>query len=141
MSETTTAAFGKTLLPIGALIVLVGGAFLAVRYYNSPPTQPGTDEGRAVAEGFLSKVRSGKPGEAWDSATAEFKSIEGRESFIRKVKATPILKDELHFNSSQKVVVKEEPRSEYLFQSPDAKMIRVLIGFEGGNWKVDRLTM
>jgi hypothetical protein len=41
----------------------------------------------------------------------------------------------------QQVTVNEQPRSEYLFQSPDAKMVRVLVGYEGGAWKVDRLTL
>lgn len=141
MENGTSSAWGKSLLSLVALLAVVAGAFFAIRYFNAPPTQPSADEGRAVAEGFLAKVRGGKPGDAWESATAEFKSIEGRESFIRKVKAAPILQNELHFNSSQMVVVKEEPRSEYLFQSPDAKMLRVLIGFEGGTWKVDRLTL
>src|SRR5262245_5021548 len=136
MGNTTPSSLGKHLLSLSALLVIVAGAFYGVRYFNSPPTQPGVDEGRAVAEGFLTKVNGGKPGEAWDSATAEFKSIEGRESFIRKVNSTPLLTQALRFNSSQRVVVKDEPRSEYLFQSPDAKMVRLLIGFEGGNWKV-----
>ena len=97
--------------------------------------------GRAVAEAFLASVHSGKPGEAWDAATTEFKSIEGRESFIRKAKSTPILKDALQFNSSQQVMIQDEPRTEYLFQSPNAKMVRILGGYERGDWKVDRLTL
>ena len=97
--------------------------------------------GRAVAESFLEKVRIGKAGEAWDTATAEFKSIEGRESFMRKAKSLPILKAPLQFNSSQQVTIHDEPRTEFLFQSPDAKMVRILVAFDRGDWKVDHLTL
>ena len=140
MGDATSAASGKQLtLAIGLLLLIVGAVF-GVRWLKKPPTQPNVEEGRAVAEQFLTRVRTGKAGEAWDAATAELKSIEGRESFLRKVKANPILIGPLQFNSSQQVAVQDQPRTEFLFQSPDAKIVRVLIGYEQGNWKVDRLS-
>jgi hypothetical protein len=109
--------------------------------WSRTPTKPETSEGQAVAEAFLEKVRQGKAGEAWDSTTAEFKSIEGRESFIRSAAKQPILKEQLRFASMQEARVKDEPRAEYIFQSPESKMVRVLVGYDGGAWKVDRLTL
>ena len=97
--------------------------------------------GRGVGEEFLDLVRAGKAGEAWDASTAEFKSIEGRESFMRTAAKAPMLKKPLHFTSTQEVHGPGQPRTEYIFQSPDSKTVRVLVGYEGGAWKVDRLTL
>ncbi len=129
-------------LTVALVVVLaLSGGYLGFRLLTKPPTQPSLDEGRKVAEVFLAAVRDGAAGQAWDSASSEFKSIEGRESFIRKAKSTPMLKEPLQFNSSQQVTIQEQPRTEYLFQAPSAKMVRILIGYEGGDWKVDRLTL
>jgi hypothetical protein len=141
MSDVTSAKSVGRLLGLVLLLALVAGAYLALRYLRKPPTQPSPEVGRTVAEEFLKTVRAGNAGKAWDSSTAEFKSIEGRESFIRKSRATPVLKELLQFNSSQQVMIQDEPRLEYLFQSPKARMVRVLVGHEQGNWKVDRLTL
>ncbi len=122
-----------------ALLAVVVLGYFGYRQLVKPPTQPSTDVGRKVAESFLASVRSGKAGDAWDTASAEFKSIEGRESFIRKARSNAILTGPLQFNSTQQVLAQDEPRTEYLFQSPDAKIVRVLIGHERGDWKVDRL--
>jgi hypothetical protein len=141
MGNTSAVSAGKQLVLAVGLLLLIVGAVLAVRWAKKSPTQPDPDEGRAVAEQFLANVRTGKAGDAWDASTAEFKSIEGRESFVRKVQSTPILTAPLQFNSSQQVAVQNEPRTEFLFQSPDAKIVRVLIGFDRGSWKVDRLSL
>ena len=124
-----------------ALMAIAVGGFFIFRHFNSHSTVADVDVARTTAEAFLSKMRTGKAGEAWDTATAEFKSIEGRESFVQKAKATPILTSALQFNSSQSVTIQNVPRTELLFQSPNAKIVRVLIGFERGEWKVDRLTL
>ena len=140
MGDVAPSVSGKQLILAIVLLLLIVGTVVGVRWLKKPPTQPNVEEGRAVAEQFLTRVRDGKAGDAWDAATAEFKSIEGRESFVRKVKSTPILTGPLQFNSSQQAAVQDEPRTEFLFQSPDAKIVRVLIGFDQGNWKVDRLS-
>jgi hypothetical protein len=136
----STGAASRPLLVVLAVAMLaaVGVGF---RWWLRPPTQPDADVGRAVVEDFLKLVREGRAGEAWDAATAEFKSIEGRESFIRSTAKALILKQPLAFNSLQQVAVQKQPRTEYLYQSPDAKMVRVLVGYDGGAWKVDRLTL
>lgn len=127
------------LVGIAAVVLICAAGFYVIRPSFKPPTTPSVEVGQAVADKFLTSIRSGKAGDAWDMATAEFKSIEGRESFIRKAKSTPLLTSSLQFNSSQSVTVHDEPRSEYLFQSPSAKLVRVLVGYERGEWKVDRL--
>jgi len=141
MSDSTSAkSFGR-LIGLVLVLALVAGVYLALRYFRKPQTQPSPEVGQTVAEDFLKKVRAGDPGKAWDSSTSEFKSIEGRESFIRKSKSTAVLKEQLQFASSQQVMIQDEPRTEYLFQSPKAKVVRLLVGHEQGNWKVDRLTL
>ena len=141
MGDAAPAVTGKQFVLVIGLLLIIVGIVYGVRWLRKPPTQPDAEQGRAVAEQFLTTVRDGKAGEAWNAATAEFKSIEGRESFMRKVKSTPVLTGPLQFNSSQQVAVQDQPRTEFLFQSPDAKIVRVLIGYEQGNWKVDRLSL
>ena len=141
MGESGSGVTGRQLLLVAIALVLLSGGYLAARRLMQPPTQASADEGQASADAFLSLVRDGKAGEAWDASTTEFKSIEGRESFIRKVKATPILSEPLGFSSMQNVAVNESPRSEFLYtSSKSGGTVRVLIGYEGGAWKVDRLT-
>ena len=128
-------------MALGILLLIALGAYFGPKYLMRTPTQPDVEVGRVVAEDFLQLTRSTNPGKAWDGSTAEFKSIEGRESFIRKIRTNPVLKEPLQFVSSQQVLIADEPRVEYVFQSPKAKMVRVLIGYENGDWKVDRLTL
>ena len=131
----------KQAVAVLVVLAVVSGGYYGVRHLLQPPTQPDVETGKVVADEFLARIRQGKAGEAWDAATAELKSIEGRESFIRKARSAPILKGPLQFNSIQQVAVQDRPRTELLYQSPDAKMVRILIGYEQGSWKVDRLTL
>jgi len=133
-------AVSRSLLAVLAVVVLVG-VVAGVQAFLKPPTKPDAAVGQRVAEDFLTALRAGNPGAAWDAATAEFKSIDGRESFIRTAAKAPILKEPLHLASIQEVQVGEQPRAEYIFQSPESKMVRVLVGYERGTWKVDRLTL
>jgi hypothetical protein len=130
---------GRTLLNvlIAILVVLAG---LAGWYWMQPATQPDLDEGRTVADKFLSDVRGGQAGAAWESTTAEFKSADGREQFLALVKSKPVLSQPLEFISAQTVTVLEQPRTEYLFRDPkDGATVRLVLGNEAGVWKVDRL--
>jgi hypothetical protein len=139
-SARRLGAVSRPLLVVLAVVVVVG-LIAGVQALMKPPTKPDAGVGQGVAEDFLAKLRAGEAGGAWDAATAEFKSIEGRESFIRTVANAPVLKEQLHFASMQEVQVGDQPRAEYIFQSPESKMVRVLIGYERGEWKVDRLTL
>ena len=139
-SPKPVGAVSRALL-VALAVVLLAGVGVGLNRWMTPPTKPEADVGRSVVEAFLDKVRSGHSGEAWDESSTEFKSLEGRESFVRSVAKAPVLKEQLQFVSMQEVRVNEEPRAEYVFQSPGSKIVRVLVGYEGGLWKVDRLTL
>jgi hypothetical protein len=123
-----------------ALAALLGCGSLAW-WWLSPAVNPGVDEGRAVAESFLSKLRDGGPKEAWESTTAEFKSAEGREKFVARVKANAWLREPMEYSSSQEVKVTDVDRLEFVFTgAKSGKPVRMLLGREQGQWKVDRLS-
>jgi hypothetical protein len=129
---------GCAQLPI-LLVILVVGAAVAIWFWSRPRTQPSPDQGRKIAINFLDQVRSGHPAEAWEATTAEFKSAQGKESFVQSMKSDPNFKEPVAFVSMQTVTVQEMPRSEYVFRSENGHTLRIVIGKEGGQWKVDRL--
>jgi hypothetical protein len=129
---------GKTLLVV-LLVVFVVLAIVVFFTWRSAPTQPDLEEGRAVAESFLELVRKGQPQQAWESTTSEFKSAQGRESFVQYVKKHPALAAPLNFVSVQTVTLQNSPRAEYLYRSADGKNVRLLAGNERGTWRVDRV--
>lgn len=125
---------------IGLSVILLAAFGGALALWMQPATQPSEDVGQKVAEVFLTHLRAGHAEQAWDSTTAEFKSAQGRESFIAAVKKQDTLRGELHFVSVQTVTVQEQPRSEYLFRGADntgKSNVRIVIGREQGEWKVD----
>jgi hypothetical protein len=101
-------------------------------------TQPSLDVGRGIAEKFLTDLRESRPEQAWQSTTAEFKSARGREAFVSDVQRLKFLFQPLDFVSVQEVIVQEQPRSEYLFRAKTGETVRIVIGQEDGQWKVDR---
>jgi hypothetical protein len=130
----------RVIVPATLLVVaLIAGVW----FWIKPSTRPGVEPGREVADAFLGLIREGKPGEAWDATTAEFKSAQGREAFLRTMKQKEFLRQPVEFVSIQEVQVGQEPRSEYLFRapekSPSGSEVRVVIGYESGAWKVDRV--
>ena len=138
---TASARRGKTTL-IVLLTVFVLLAIAVFWMWRKAPTQPDLDEGRSVAETFLTLVRSGKSQQAWESTTAEFKSAEGRESFLRYVKDHPVLTKPLTFVSVQTVSVQGSPRAEYLYRAHEVgKIVRLLAGNEAGTWRIDRIAI
>jgi hypothetical protein len=130
---------GKTLLPV-LLVILVIGAGISIWYWTRPATQPSAAAGRSVAEAFLGELQAGQPAQAWDATTAEFKSAQGKESFVASVKKDEFLKQPLDFVSSQTVAVGEHPRTELVYRSKTGPTVRIVIGREGNAWKVDRWT-
>ena len=141
MRELNANVSGRQLMVIIiALVALVGGYF-AVRGVLQNPTQPGLEEGRITVDAFLAKLRDADPGIAWDMASTEFKSIEGRQSFSQKARSTTFLQEPFQFGSTQDVRVGDSPRTEFLYTSTKSgKTLRVLVGYESGEWRVDRLT-
>jgi len=124
-----------------ALVALLGSGTLAW-WWLRPAVNPGVDEGRAVAEAFLSRLREGSPKEVWESTTAEFKSAEGGEKFVARVKANRWLLEPMEFSSSQQVKVNDVERLEFVFTAAKSgKPVRLLLGREQGQWRVDRLSL
>ncbi len=130
----------KTLLLALVALLLVGVGVLVIMRLRIAESQPEAAEGRAIAETFLAQLTAGKAIEAWESTTAEFKSAEGRESFVRKMRTAKLFKKTPAFASSQSVKVGQAPRTEVLFNGPQGEEVRILLGRERGVWKVDRLT-
>ncbi len=122
-----------------AVVAIIAGYL----YFSKPATQPDVDEGRAVADTFFTQIQNGEAVEAWQSTTAEFKSADGREAFMRLLKKWPFLQKPLEFGSSKTITLGEEERTEYLFDSPDAPnaSVRVVIANEADTWKIDRLVV
>jgi len=141
ITSSHSGRVGRTQL----IVLLAVCAVLAIAVFwmwRKRPTQPDFEAGRAVAEEFLQLVRSGQPEKAWESTTAEFKSAEGRESFLRYVKDHPSLSGKLSFVSVQTVTVQDSPRAEYLYRGEDSKStVRLLAGDERGTWRIDRISM
>lgn len=125
----------KLIVLVTLLVVLSSAAaFLLFR----PSTQPSLDGGRAVADAFLTELRDAHLDKAWESTTTEFKSAQGKEAFQQDVKPHTFLQSPLDFVSAQVVEVQDQPRSEYLFRSKTGQTVRIVIGKEGSQWKVDR---
>ena len=97
------------------------------------------EQGRPVAEKFLELIRGGKAADAWDSTTAEFKSAEGRESFVRSLKGRKFLSEPLTFDSVQTADMNGKKRNEFRFNSKDGHKVTVIVGPENDEWKVDWL--
>ncbi len=102
--------------------------------------QPAPDAAREIASSFLDSIRAGQAVRAWESTTAEFKSARGKEAFLRDLRSNPSLKGEHAFVSQQLVSVQNTERPELLFRSSAGKELRIVLGEEGGAWKVDRWT-
>jgi hypothetical protein len=101
---------------------------------------PEPDASRAIAAKFLEEIRNNHAAEAWQSTTAEFKSARGKEAFLREIRQAPSLKGEYSFVSQQSVSVQNAERPELLFRSTSGSELRIVLGEEGGVWKVDRWT-
>ena len=136
-SQSIPARSARTRL-ILLIALLVVMAVPVVWIWARPNTQPDAAEGEAVAADFLSRLREGKPELAWESTTAEFKSARGKDSFVSFVKPEMFLKEPLEFVSTQTVVVQDQPHSEFVFRSASGPRVRIVVGREGGEWKVAR---
>jgi hypothetical protein len=141
VGSTRIDRHGKTLLII-LVAVFVVLAVAVFWIWSRTPTQPLLEEGRPVAEKFLEQIRTGQAPQAWESTTAEFKSAEGRESFLRYVKEHPELTKPLSFVSVQTVTVQNSPRTEYVYRAKQGgATVRLLAGSEGGVWRIDRIAI
>jgi len=135
----TIAQRGASKLPVLIAILTVGVVALWW-LWSGTSSQPDPSIGQNVATKFLKQLQQGQPDLAWDSTTAEFKSAQGKERFIREMKSHPLPKEPLEFVSTQTVEVQNSPRTEYLFRSASNNTVRILVGRDAGDWKVDRWT-
>ena len=121
--------------------LLAGLVGVACWVWMRPALNPSIDEGRAVANAFLAGLRNGKAGDTWTATTPEFKSAEGRERFLARLKKNGWLLDPMVFSSSQQVKVNGTERIEFVFTSEKTgKPVRLLVGQDQRQWKVDRLS-
>jgi hypothetical protein len=129
-------------LTICALVACLSGMGI-VAYAMFGGTENPQDLGRKVADPFLEKLRDGDTASAWDSTTAEFKSNQGRENFLRYVSSHPLLQEPLEFYAFNQVSVNKLPCGECLYGrqgSPGSgPKVHVLLAKELGTWKVERL--
>src|SRR5688572_18505508 len=99
------------------------------------------DVARPVADKFLEQIRAGQASAAWESTTADFKSDEGRESFLRLVAQTPELSQPVEFISHEVIETHGLKRARCLYQSkqtpPSTRKIHVLVAQELDVWKVE----
>lgn len=122
--------------------MLIGLSGILIWWLSQPTTYPSPETGQKVADDFLSAIRSAQAESAWQSTTTEFKSAQGRESFLAFVKKHDFLSMPLEFDSAQVVDVQGQPRSELVYRVPQTKTtVRLVLGREAGTWKVDRLTV
>lgn len=120
--------------------ICVAALVVIVSFFWKPATQPSMDAGQKIVETFLASIREGKPEQAWSATTAEFKSAQGQEAFVRAVKSRPYLQKPTEFFAVNTVTIQNEQRSEYIFRAPDGNAktnTRVVLGRENGEWKVD----
>jgi len=132
---------GGKMLFAAVLAVVAAVAFLAYRFVGVTDNPP--ESGRATAEPFLAAIRSGNASAAWETTTAEFKSNQGRENFLKYVEQHPLVKEPLEFYNFQTVTINGLSCAECAFGKQGAPgsgpKVRVLLAKEQGKWKVERL--
>ena len=119
--------------------LMVAAVTLAGCNRNPPAAEPAV--GQRVADTFLAQVRAGQLDAAWQSTTAEFKSDEGRESFIRDVKFKPALRGALNFVSYEVIDLNGLKRGQCIYESAASKTpatrVRIVVAQDAGDWRVE----
>lgn len=148
MPRNVTARSGKTQTAVIAGVVLVAAIGWIGYQWLGGSAAPPADNGVSIAEPFLTEIRKGQVDAAWESTSAEFKSLMGKEEFKKFVKEQPILKDTLELGNVQQVTINKTQCLQCAFHKPSAEgkklenkmKVRVLIAQErSGPWKVERL--
>jgi hypothetical protein len=95
-----------------------------------------------VADAFLEQIRAGHAGQAWESTSAEFKSAEGRETFVGRVKQHPWIMKPMNFEAILPVSLQNSVRSEYVYRATTGPgKVRLLVANERGAWRIDRMVV
>lgn len=132
---TFTTKLALTAASVGAVILVIAWVLFGSSGSTKLPDKP-----EAIAEEFLSQIRSGKPDDAWTSTTAEFKSFMGRDRLRDFVKANKILRQPLKFDSRQSKKQETLILEELIFVPESGKpKVIVLLAEEKSAWRVERL--
>jgi hypothetical protein len=141
LAESNTTWLGPALAGALVLVLLAVAAWYGTRPRTPLPT-PGI--GKETAELFLQQIRAGQAAEAWQSTTADFKSDEGKESFLRNVQQHGALWSALEFQSYESTTLNDLPRGQCVYKAqagkalPDAlQQVRIAVAKEGNAWKVE----
>jgi len=125
-----------------AIVAIVALVVVGAWMLGGGPIEPDAGGGQVVADRFLEQIRAGQARQAWESTTAEFKSAEGAEVFLRSVKKRPWLVKPLQFDSMQTTNLQNVPRSEYVYKGSGGKnSVRLLVTNERGQSRIDRWTL
>lgn len=68
----------------------------------------------------------------------EFQNDQHREAYQREVKLPKFLKQPLEFSSAHVVMIQDQPRNEFPFRVKSGQKVRIAIGKDSRQWKVDR---
>jgi hypothetical protein len=98
--------------------------------------------GQRVADQFLAQIREGQLDAAWQSTSAEFKSDEGRESFVREVKSKAFFRQPMTFVKYEVGDLNGLKRGQCFYESAKggkgpAARLRIVVGQDAGEWRVD----
>lgn len=96
---------------------------------------------RIIAEKFLTDIRGGQPDVAWKSASAEFQSLQGRETFRAFVKSKPEFKTAPEFLDCTMKDVNRLSLADLRYRATTNKTIALKLAWERGVWKVERLSI
>lgn len=135
---------GRSALVIVIGVIMAVAVGVAAWHWGGGSEAPRENEGREVADRFLSQIQQGELDAAWESTTADFKSDEGRESFRAHVEERPYLKSPPEFAGFEEITVHDLTRwkNNYRFAAEPAGTsvdVGVLISQENGQWRVDQL--
>ena len=123
--------------PLGPIIAL---PLLLLAGCSRP--DPATDDGaRAAAVAFLDAIRAGRIEPAWQATSGEFKSLMGLQNLEDYVRSHPPLSAPAEFAEARPVDREGLNMAEYVFRSPEAASIIVLVAENDGGWTVERLSV
>jgi hypothetical protein len=140
-TESNTNWLGPA-LAVGLLLVLLGACGW---YWFRPHTPlPSPEVGKETAELFLTQIKTGQAAEAWQSTTADFKSDEGKESFLRNLQQHAALWPALEFAEYKQSELNDLPRGQCVYKAGPGKtlpgnlrQVRIAVAKEGEVWKVE----
>ena len=130
----------STLVALLTVCVVLAVAVAVERAWRPSNEKLDIRSGQAVTDRFPERIRNGQTDDAWLSTTADFKSIDGRESFGRYVTNHPILSMPVRLVAMHAVTMQGQSRAEYLYRSSESDdMIRIIASPKNKTWQVDRI--